>query len=75
MSEFRGNISQIAKFSILYFSSNIAKSLAKVAGLQLTYIIFLGSIFKSVPIAVLSQPFLGGSMNTTSGFIFLSFIN
>lgn len=75
MPVFRGNISQIETCFILYFSSNSFKSLASVAGLQLTYTILFGDISSNVLIAVWSQPLLGGSTKTTSGFIFLVFIN
>lgn len=75
MTVFRGNISQIETCFISYFSSNIFKSLASVAGLQLTYTIFFGEISNKVLIAVWSQPLLGGSTKTTFGFIFLVFIN
>ena len=50
-------------------------SRAKVAGLQLIYIIFFGSVSRIVSTKALSQPLLGGSNTTTSGITpdFISF--
>jgi len=44
-------------------------SLANVAGLQLIYIIFSGSKSFNKFIVFFSNPFLGGSTNTTFGAI------
>ena len=60
-------------YSMLYFSFNKFRSLAKVTGSQDTYIKVLGFISNSFSITFLSSPLLGGSIIAVSYSFVISF--
>lgn len=57
-------------FVIVYVSSNFAKSLTIVAGLQLIYTNLLGLTLIIFSIVLSSKPFLGGSTIIAVGIMF-----